>query len=81
MTGQFDILEYMQQNGVAAISLAPAGGGIVLRQQLADGRILVTRIVQQLAEPVANKKTAKNRAKSKVVTHPTMTKPPVGRRD
>ena len=74
---QFDVIEYMDENGIAAIRLVPEPDGVALQQYLADGSTIVTRVAwlttKPAAKPAAKRKPA---ARRNPVTHPTMKKPP-----
>ena len=84
---QFDVIEYMDENGIAAIRLAPGPDGVELQQYLTDGRTIVTRVAWLTTEPAAapaakrkpaarSKPAAAPAARRSPVIHPTMKKPP-----
>ena len=78
---QFDVIEYMNENDIAAIRLVPEPDGVALQQYLTDGSTIVTRVAwlttKPAAKPAAKRKpAAKPAARRNPVTHPTMKKPP-----
>ena len=68
---QFDVIEYMDANDIAAIRLVPEPDGVALQQYLTDGSTIVTRVAWLTTKPAA-----KPAARRNPVTHPTMKKPP-----